>query len=244
MNQLRDCILQSGEKLYRYDIKEPPKEWSTDFKNPEYVYSDTGIKNQIGAFFFFNSYHQAVNTACCAIIKNANIAKGIWITECTTSKIIKLLDLRDFNFCVELLAAFDKSDYPILTDNFRSWKDISFANMEKGIRSIEDIVLENSIWTTNQEQSTRIGKVAAKMEQILSIPNDHIGYLLQLLTDYSNGLYFKSILHDKGYEGYIFNETNNFFTIKGTDTICVFSAEKLNSPSCNKLDLPTFYNHM
>jgi len=55
MNKLTDYILEPENQLYRYDIVQPPKEWSTVFKNPEYVYPDTGIKNQIDAFFFFNS---------------------------------------------------------------------------------------------------------------------------------------------------------------------------------------------
>ena len=239
MNQLKDYILPLGEKLYRYDIKEPPKEWSTDFKNPEYVCSDAGIKNQIGAFFFFNSYHQAVKTAYCAIKKSVNIAKGIWITECTTRRHIKLLDLRDICFCIELLAAFDKAGYPVLTDNFKSWKGESFADMQISIRSIEDIILENSLWATNQEYAKKIGIVAAEMERVLQIPNDHVGYLSQLLTDYSNGFHFKSMLQENGYEGYIFNETNNLFPAKGADSISVFLSRKINSPSCKKLDLPT-----
>ena len=89
------------------------------------------------------------------------------------------------------------------------------------------------------EHFKKIGIVAAEMERVLQIPNDHVGYLSQLLTDYSNGFHFKSMLQENGYEGYIFNETNNLFPAKGTDSICVFLSRKINSPSCKKLDLPT-----
>ncbi len=237
MNQLTDYILQPEVQLYRYDIIEPPKDWSSNFKNPEYVYPDTGIKNLAGAFFFFNSYNQAENTGYCAINRHTNLAKGLWITECTIKEPINLLDLRDSCFCIELLAVLDKSGFPIFTDKLKSWKGVSFAPLQNSIRPIEDFLLKDSSWINNQEQSTRIRMVAAEMERILSIPNDHIGYLLQLLTDYSNGLYFKSILHDKGYEGYIFNESNNLFPTVGMDTVCVWSSEKLYSPSCEQICL-------
>lgn len=199
MNQLTDYILQPEVKLYRYDIIEPPRNWSSNFKNPEYVYPDTGIKNQVGAFFFFNSYNQAKKTGYFAINRHANLAKGLWITECTIKDPINLLDLRDSCFCIELLAVLDKFGFPIFTDDMKSWKGVSFVPLQNRIRPIEDFLLKDSSWVNNQEQSTRIGKAAAEVEQILSIPNDHIGYLLQLLTDYSNGFYFKSILYEKGY---------------------------------------------
>lgn len=228
-------MLQPEVKVYRYDIIEPPKDWTSNFKNPEYIFPDAGIKNQCGAFFFFNSYNQAENTGYCAIKRHANFAKGLWITECTIKEPIKLLDLRDSCFCIEILAVLDKFGFSIFNDDLKSWKGVSFATLQNSVRPIEEILLRDASWVNNQEQRTRIGMAAAEMEQILSIPNDHIGYLLQLLTDYSNGFYFKSILHDKGYEGYIFNETNNIFPPNGTDTICVWSSEKLYSPSCKQI---------
>lgn len=145
------------------------------------------------------------------------------------------MDLRDSCFCIELLAVLDKSGFPIFTDDLKSWKGVSFATLQNSIRPIEETLLKDSSWINNQEQSTIIGKAAAEMEQILSISNDHIGHLFQLLTDYSNGFCFKSMLHDKGYDGYIFNETNNLFPTEGMDTICIWSSEKLHTPSCKQI---------
>ena len=237
MNVLTDLYLQIGERLYRYDIIEPPKNWTSTFKNPEYIYPDTGVKNQVGAFFFFNSRQQAQYTAYCAINKCANLAKGIWITECTIKESVKLLDLRDSFFTIELLAALDNSGFPIFTSDFRSWWGTPFSTIKDDIHSVEEIVLKDASWIYNPEQKKRIDDASKKMYKALSITNDHIGHLLQLLTDYSNGICFKSMLQEKDYEGYIFNETNSPYPPNGTDTVCVFSSEKFLPPFSQQLCL-------
>lgn len=226
MNQLKDFILQPGTQLYRYDIKEPPQEWNTDFKNPEYVYPDKGVKNRVGAFFFFSSYEQAINTAYCAIQKNANLADGIWITECTISEPIRLLDIRDSFFCIELLAVLDKENYEILTDNFKTWKGRTFSELANIIHPIASIVLDSS-WVHNPDKEEIVTNAAREVEKIMEIPTDRIGLLCQLLTDFSNGNSFRRMLEKKGYEGYICNESN--FS-SGSDTVCVFEANKFQSP--------------
>lgn len=48
--------------------------------------------------------------------------------------------------------------------------------------------------------------------------------LCQTLTDFSNGEYFKTILKEKGYEGYIFNENPD------SNTFCFFNSDKLTPP--------------
>ena len=53
-------MLPANTHLYRYDLVEPPVEWSTEYKSIEYQYLVHGCKNRIGAFFFFDSKYQAV----------------------------------------------------------------------------------------------------------------------------------------------------------------------------------------
>ena len=60
------------------------------------------------------------------------------------------------------------------------------------------------------------------------------GQFVQLLTDYSSGPLFKSEVISKGYEGIIFNETSNRNT--GSDTVCLFSTQKLEIPIQKKYD--------
>jgi hypothetical protein len=231
MNQLTEHIINPEKLLYRYDLKQPPKDWSTDFKNPEYVYPDRGEKNQVGAFFFFDSFQCAKNTALYAFRKyNDKRYDGIWITKCTIKEPIKLLDLRDSIVCLELLAAFDKAEYNILCDELKTWNGIPFSKLISVIQPIEDIVLLNSNWDNNQESEQLVQKAIMEMQKILNIENCHIGLLLQLLTDFSNGFFFRSLLQEKGFEGYIFNETNQLFYQNGTDTICIFESKKLLPP--------------
>ena len=231
MNKLKEYILPIGKKLYRYDIKEPPKEWSSDFKNPEDVYSNTGIKNLIGAFFFFNSRIQAVKTANCAFRKHINTAEGIWITECTIKEYIRLLDLRDSIICIELLAAFDKAGFDIFSDKLKSWEGIQFSKLANIIKPIEDVVLSDTKKWINDKELTKIVRISITgMQKILNIENTNIGHLLQLLTDFTNGAYFKKLLQDNMYEGYIFNETNCPIPITGSDTVCIFNSTKFLAP--------------
>lgn len=231
MNNLNDYTLQPGTHLYRYDLKEPPKEWCADFRNPEYVYPDRGAKNKIGAFFFFNSFKQAYDTALYSWRKNTDKNRnGIWITKCTISEPIKLLDLRDSIICIELLAALDKSGFDIFSEELKSWNGTSFSELAESIRSVEDIVLLDTNWTNDKEITKSVRNSIMGMQRILHIENTHVGHLLQLLTDFSNGIYFRKLLQDKEYEGYIFNETNCPVPITGTDTICVFKPTKFQSP--------------
>ena len=141
MNTIKEFVLKKGFCLYRYDIVEPPKEWNTDYKNPEYEYPDTGIKNLIGAFFFFNSFQYAYKTAICAVEKEK--ADGIWITRCTLKEPVKLFDLRDFILCVELLAVLDKTENEIFCDEFKTWNGTPLSKLLPILRPVEDILLNS-----------------------------------------------------------------------------------------------------
>lgn len=49
-------------------------------------------------------------------------------------------------------------------------------------------------------------------------------YLGQSLTDYENGILFKSILEEKNYEGYVFFENPE------SNTYCIFNSDKISDP--------------
>lgn len=187
MNELTDYILEPGSQLFRYDIVQPPKEWSVEFKNPEYVYPDTGAKNQNGAYFFFNSLKYAYNTAIFAFGKNKEKADGIWITKCTIKEPVKLLDLRDFLLCSELLAFLDRTGYEIFCDELKTWKGVPFSRLLPILRPIEEKMLNSNDAYAN----ATVREAVLEIQKILRIQNDHIGYLLQLFTDYSNETYFR-----------------------------------------------------
>ena len=48
-----------------------------------------------------------------------------------------------------------------------------------------------------------------------------VGYTGQLMTDFENGIVFKKLLQEKGYEGYQFMEE------KTSPTICLFDSSKI-----------------
>ena len=233
MNKLTDYIVEPGSQLYRYDVVQPPKEWNTDYINPEYSYPHTGVKNQIGAFFFFNSAYFALETGKCALVnekKKGVSYHGIWLTKCVIKTSVKLLDLRDSIVCIELLAALNKAGFAICCDELKSWKGISFSKLASIIQPVEDVVLLDTSWINSVEKTRKVQKSILEMQKILEIDNTKIGHLLQLLTDFSNGVYFRALLQEKGYEGYIDDETNCPIHIKGSETICIFKSTKFFPP--------------
>lgn len=81
-------ILPKGTSLYRYDTKQPPKDWSVDFH--EYEYPEMGIKNKIGSFFFFDNKEDS-----CRTCKNDKGYKRVcYLTTCETTCDVNLLDIR------------------------------------------------------------------------------------------------------------------------------------------------------
>lgn len=211
--------IDKGYQLFRYCTSQPPELWSKDYKDPHYSskrFPNWGNKNAIGAFFFFNNKNMAVNTARKVIIDNIkyNGGKGdYWITSTNLLKPILLLDLSSIGTCLELICALNDIGIDILTDDYVS----------KGIDKKYSLLKE---YIENPVQNEDIG-INAKVQEILGVDNLCIGGGCQLLTDFSNGIHFKNVLTEKGYDGYIFNECPNLPNIH---TICLFESEKLNIP--------------
>lgn len=230
MNQLTDYILQPEVELYRYDIQLPPQEWDVDFKNPEYAHYTMGPKNQIGAFFFFNSFEQAEKTASRAVTQNKDMSSEFWITKCKRNMDLRLLDLRDFLHCTGLLATLDHNGFNVLTDDFKTWHGIPFSAIASNIKQIEAISKDPN-WYLDKAKSEIVNLAVTKVEDTFLFLNDNIGALCQLLTDFSNGFSFKSQLQENGYEGYIFNESDHS---EGSDTLCILDCNKFYPPiKCN-----------
>lgn len=186
--------------------------------------------------FFFNSCRFATKIGEYALEdekRKGHLFKDIWITKCTTREPIKLLDLRDSFFCIELLAALDKAGFAIFVDELKSWQGKSFSKLKSIIQPVEEIVLNDN----NPVNNEKVKNAIKEMFDVLKIEMTNIGHLLQMFTDYSNGYYFRRLLQSKGSEGYIFNETNTPIPIKGSDTICIFESTKFYPP-CIELMYP------
>ena len=47
----RKAIILDSINVYRYDLSDPPKEWTVDYHNDEYFSETNGNKNCAGLFF-------------------------------------------------------------------------------------------------------------------------------------------------------------------------------------------------
>lgn len=213
-NKVNDVVIQPGEKLYRYNIGiDIPSDWSSEYVNPEYIYPNLGRKNQIGAFFFYNNITAAKNTLFQAIKnfkdKGVIYKKGI-ITSCSNKSPIRLLDLSKFDDCAKIIYFLCEQGIDILSDNFISQqRKCSFIKLKKYFELLSD-------------NNPRISLKAINM--INKFFNSWPHLLCQTLTDFDNGKYFKTMLEEKGYEGYIFKENPD------SNTFCLFSPDKLTPP--------------
>lgn len=229
--------LKKGTSLFRYDLIEPPTEWSSTHRNIEYTGSIYGDKNSMSAFFFFNSECQAVGTARCATKKYADKRDGsIWITRCNLKDDMKLLDLRSFASVIDMLVFLVTERYNILSTQYKS-----FFNDAATLDNIKDstlfLVCKIHGNNTYYNDSSFMNEIIPHVNVVIEFLKINIfvpGQFVQLLTDYSNGPLFKSEVISKGYEGIIFNETSNRNT--GSDTVCLFSTQKLEIPIQKKYD--------
>ena len=194
--------------LYRYDLVCPPSDWSEKFKSPEYVYNEESdtlkIKNQIGAFFFFDSKYTAYATGCEAAKKKKK--NEIWLTSTTFIQAISLLDFSHIANISSILLAFNEFGIDVLNDRFYKFSSYSACTSFKELRSLFDQL--NSL----QEKESKDIKTCVKICNLCGsigdffFGNEKVNYFGQLLTDFSNGEEFKRMLKEKGYNGYIFKE--------------------------------------
>ena len=208
-------ILEPGDKLYRYDIgSNLPKGWSTSYYSPEYNHSTFGIKNQIGAYFFFDELKVAKKTlaqvVCNKKTKGNTYSDGI-ITTCIVKEEIILLDLASkICTCFGIISRLKEIGIDILTDKFYNYlKEESFSVVQNVYNECEKRNKESKYITYDNN-----------IEDFFHTPM----YLGQLLTDFSNGKEFKEQLIKKGFEGYVFEENPE------SDTFCLFDAEKISEP--------------
>lgn len=210
-------------KFYRYDLVCPPIKWSQEFKNPEYVYEGEWealkIKNQIGAFFFFDNKSTAYITGCKAAKNRTN---QIWLTCTSIIKKTSLLDISHFTNISSILLAFDELGIDVLNDRFFKFNAFSACKSFKELRILIDKlrVINNMGKKDNkmaEEERDLVYEIGAFFGN-----NDRIDYFGQLLTDFNNGIEFKNLLIGKGYNGYIFKESYT------SPTYCVFDYSVLS----------------
>lgn len=214
--------LSIGTNLYRYCLgNDIPKEWSTEYHSPEYYSNEYGEKNQIGAFFFYRDEKTAYNVLTAAIEKAAKHGQNYQNNTLTYCQIIEDISILDLTYCdrpVQMLNILYDEGVDVLTSDFflHPNKEQSFDT----IRGYHQYIMDNR--KTNDIKVC--SEILNKADKINKFFKEHVGYTGQLLTDFGNGIPFKRLLEEKGYEGYQFMEE------KSSPTICLFNSSKLTLP--------------
>lgn len=214
--------LSIGTNLYRYCLgNDIPKEWSTEHLSPEYYSNEYGDNNQIGAFIFYRDEKTAYNVLTAAIEKAAKHGQNYQnntLTCCQIIEDISILDLTDCDRPVQMLNLLYDEGVDVLTSEFflHPNKEQSFDT----IRGYHQYIMENEK-TDDRFVKCEMNDYAAKIDNFFQWL---VGYTGQQLTDFGNGIPFKRLLEEKGYEGYQFMEE------KSSPTICLFNSSKLTLP--------------
>lgn len=216
-----------GNFLYRYDIIEPPSELTTTFVNPEYSAERMGErKNQAGLFFFFSNEEVARNTAMVSIDKNGK--DGYWLTEVKVNRTLLLLNLASsVTRSIDMIDVLLAEGIPVFDYEFV----IHEGKSRKRLDGVKQMYEEYLVALDGMRQAVDDKESFQYMNRVFSIKtavDDYIGasslpfaYLGQVLADFENGHLFKSLLTDKGYDGYVFDES------KGGHSVCLSNADDL-----------------
>ena len=221
-------IISAGFPLYRYDITRSPKgKWDKDYKSLIYYWPDAGPKNEIGAFFFFDTEYEAVEVGREVLgkkkdmIRDNNPKLSIWITNTVTHENLYMLDLSKCKNVVDLYVTLWNEQIDIFRDDFYRFDSLN------GSVPLSQIKEHVACLATHNDETKSSKLIECKCE-ILNLyncidENNQLAYACQGLTDFSNGIIFKDILEEKGFDGYIFQETD-------AKTFCLFNSHKLSLP--------------
>ena len=230
--------------LFRYDLVKPEDNWSTHYHSVEYEYTKLPdifrYKNQIGAFFFYFTREQAINTAKVACEKNGRTE--FWLTETMLNPRLQLLDLRDreshednsieLDSPVKIITYLFDLDIDILTKSFVKFEPIGKDSIVLTPFSIIRPQFEelNRLLSIHDADIQVVQKRYALANEINEFFHNHIGYFGQLLTDFTNGKAFKELMMNAGFDGYIFEEERETHI----QTYCFFNADHLSAPQSER----------
>ncbi len=210
--------LNSGYNLYRYNLTEPPINWSEQYKNPQYQ-SSRGAKNAIGAYFFYSKKDTAITVghkAITAMERKDQGDRNLYITKAYLISDVNLLDLSFNEPWPELmLDRLYDNGIDVLTDSFTHLNpEYTLSIIRNDYLAVKNARQSGSPLRWDDQRSINVN----------SFFNCNSSYLGQCLTDYNNGAIFKNLLTEKGYDGYIFVEEIN------DPTICLFNSDCLSRP--------------
>lgn len=232
-NKNTHCIINAGLLLYRYDVTEPPKGgWVQDYKSPIYCWDDAGPKNEVGAFFFFDTENEAIEVGKNVLNQKEDVIRiynpelSIWITKTITQDRLYLLDLSQCKNVVELYVTLWHEKINIFRDDFNRF---DFLNGSKPLSLIKEYIR----YIACHDNEAKTDKRQECEYNIYDFHNTideskQLAYACQGLTDFSNGTIFKALLGEKEFDGYIFRETD-------ANTFCLFNSNKLSVPEVTQI---------
>ena len=226
-------IINAGLSLYRYDVIEPPKgRWVQDYKSPIYCWDDAGPKNEVGAFFFFDDEDETIKVGKNVLNQKDNMIKAfnpefsIWITKTIIQDNLYMLDLSECKNVVDLYIILWKEQIDVFRDDFYKFV---YPYGSKPLSLIkEDIKL--IVCHDNEVKSDKRQECKYNIYNFYNTIDEskQLAYACQGLTDFSNGKIFKKLLEEKGFDGYIFRETD-------ANTFCMFNSNKLSIPEVTQI---------
>lgn len=215
-----------GTPLFRYDLVKPPKEWSDNYKNPQYCSRNRGAKNAANFHFFFSKEL----TAICVGKKTLDtfdfgdlVKHPFYITSCVLTKDIRLLDIsmKDPNifFPDFILYILRDVGIEVLTQSYHNHlnNNLSFGNIAEDFNNMWLARLAKQPLSWNDQACINVNRFFG----------GSASYLGQCLSDYNNGFSFKEELLKRGLDGYMFTEETN------DATICLCDGKCLSIPECH-----------
>lgn len=182
--------IELGLSLFRYNIEEPNSNWDSKFYalKSEYNYEDgTVIKNEIGAYFFYDTKEAAINTAQVAVANRSE--NSFWLTQTSTQQEIKIIDFSNCSSVYDFVIILNDLEIDICIKGFK---------LNGLCRDLSELV--------NCNNDTRLfPKYPIEIE---------LSYLGQLLTDFNNGeVFLKLIAKNKmNIDGYKWRESTDGLT--------------------------------
>lgn len=227
-----DYILPKGTTLFRYDLKEPPADWTIKWNLYVFVCdNEKKRKNELEAFFFFDNEAHAINVGSNSMPK----PDKLWITQTETTSQLRLLDLNIPPACssqsiVTGLYFLFKRGFDLFNDEFSFYTDESFH--KKSFKEIRENFfnwlkyreqMNSTLPKERNEAAWRVLEETDKIDEFFC--NRPINSFYQILTDFENGKIFKHMLVEKKYDGCIFNEDTD-----ESHTYCIFDSCNLSKP--------------
>lgn len=229
-------ILPIGTTLFRYNLTQPGDEWDKNYTSTEYHYHKMGVKNKIGALFFYDNMEYCCDVCYCALQKQSQ--KYAYLTSCKTNKELHFLDLRQDRVIdiIRILCENKLENVLSLMQFYKNDNDIIECNY-----ILNDVKTFGELCNKNQpsfKDNCDILNIQKNIDNFFhptqqADPIRCRSYLGQTLTDFCNGFVFKTALSKQGYNGYVFNEGNTTHKLYSA-TWCIFESCNVSKPNNHK----------